>query len=161
MDAPIIEFPRGLSEGVERSRRPQENALQPDGEGLDGFCCSARLGVDFDDMGGVSWAVILRKTGHRALLQLLDPFDFSLKPIADVDGETWIFGIEDIPLRAALEGVGVGFDEVFKSIDPRIELAYLGRVVVFSLFDCLEQRFGDALQGVRVEVSTAVEDVSG
>ena len=35
------------------------------------------------------------------------------------------------------------------------------RVVVFSLFDCLEQRFGDALQGVGVEVSAAVKDVSG
>ena len=161
MDAPIVELPRSLSKGVERGRRPQEDALQPNGKGLDGFCCCARLGVNFDDMGGVSRAVVLRETGHRALFQLLDPFDFSLKPIANVDGETWIFGIEDIPLRAALEGVGVGFDEVFKSIDPRIELAYLGRVVVFSLFDCLKQRFGDALQGIRVEVSAAVEDVSG
>ena len=95
------------------------------------------------------------------MLQLFDPLNFSLEPVADIDGEAWIFGVEDIPLRAALEGVGVGFDKVFKSIDPCIELAYLGRVVVFSLFDCSEQRFGDALQGVRVEVSAAVEDVSG
>ena len=112
-------------------------------------------------MGGISRAVIFGETGHRTLLQLFDPLDFSLEAVADIDGKTWIFGVEDIPLGAALEGVGVGFDEVFKSIDSRIELAYLGRVVVFSLFDCLEQRFGDALQGVRVEVSAAVEDVSG
>ena len=78
---------RSLSKGVERSRRPQEDALQPNGKGLDGFCCRARLGVNFDDMRGVSRTVVLREAGHRPLLQLLDPFDFSLKPIADVDGE--------------------------------------------------------------------------
>ena len=111
-------------------------------------------------MGGISRAVVLRKTGHRALLQLLDPFDLSLKPIADVNGETWIFGIEDIPLRAALEGVGVGFDEVFKSIDSTVELSYLGHVVVFSLFDRFKQCFGDALQGVGVEIGATVENVS-
>ena len=119
------------------------------------------MGIDFNDVRGISRAVVFGETGHRALLQLLDPLDLLLKTVADIDGETWIFGVEDIPLRAALEGVGVGFDEVFKSIDPRIELAYLGRVVVLSLFDCLEQRLGDALQGVRVEVSATVKDVSG
>ena len=94
------------------------------------------------------------------MLQLFDPLDFPLKAVADIDGKARILSVEDIPLRAALEGVGVGLDEVFKSIDPRIERAYLGRVVVLSLFDCFEQRFGDALQGVRVEVSAAVEDIS-
>ena len=55
----------------------------------------------------------------------------------------------------------MGFNEVFESIDPRIELAYLGRVVVFSLLNRLEQRFGNTLQGIGVKVGAAVKDVSG
>ena len=94
------------------------------------------------------------------MLQLFDPFDFSLKTIADVDGEPGVLGVKDIPLRASLEGVGVGLDKVFQSVDPSVELAYFGCMVVLSLFNCFEQRLGDALQGVGVEVSAAVEDVS-
>ena len=85
----------------------------------------------------------------------------SLKSVADVDSKSGIFGVEDIPLRASLEGVGVGFNEVFKLVDPSIELAYFGCMVVLSLFNCFEQRLGNALQGVGVEISAAVEDVSG
>ena len=112
-------------------------------------------------MGSVAWTVVLGEAGHSTLLQLFDPFDFSLKAVADIDGEPGIFGVEDIPLRASLEGVGVGLDEVFESVDPGVELAYFGCVVILSLFDRFKQRLGDALQGVGVEVSTAVEDVSG
>ena len=96
------------------------------------------MGIDFNDVGGISRAVIFGKAGHRALLQLFDPFDFSLEAVADIDGKTRVLGVEDVPLRAALKGVGVGFDEVLESIDPRIELAYFGRVVVFPLFDRFE-----------------------
>ena len=95
------------------------------------------------------------------MLQLLDPLDFSLKAVADVDGEPRILGVEDISFRTALEGVGVCLDEVFKSIDSTIELSYLGHMIIFSLFDCFEQGFGDALQGVGVEIGAAVKDVSG
>ena len=111
-------------------------------------------------MWGVSGAVIFGETGHRTLLQVFDPFDFSLKAVADIDGEAWVFGVENIPLGASLEGVGVGLDEVLESVDPCIELAHFGCMVIFTLLDCFEQGFGDALQGVRVEVSAAVEDVS-
>ena len=55
----------------------------------------------------------------------------------------------------------MSFDEVFQPVDPGVELSYFGHVVVLSLFDCFEQSFGDALQGIGVEVSTAVKDVSG
>ena len=112
-------------------------------------------------MGSVPGTVVFSEAGDRTLLQLFDPFDFPLKAIADIDGEAWIFSVENIPLRASLESVGVGFDEVFEPIDPGVELAYFGCMVVFSLFNCFEQRLGDALQGVGVEVSAAVEDVSG
>ena len=94
------------------------------------------------------------------MLQLFDPFDFSLETVADVDGEPRIFGVEDIPLRASLEGIGVGFDEILESIDSSVELAHFGHVIVFSLLNCFEQRLGDALQGVGVEVGAAVEDIS-
>ena len=135
MDTPVVELPRGFRKGVERSRRPQEDAFQPDGEGLDGFCRRAWLGVNFDDVGSISRAVVLGEAGHRTLLQLFNPLDFSLKAIADVDGEARVLGIENIPLGASLEGVGVGFNEIFESVDSSVELAYLGRVVVFPLFD--------------------------
>ena len=69
------------------------------------------------------------------MLQLFDPLDFSLKTIADVDGEPGVLSVEDISFRAALEGVGVRFDKVFESVDSAIELSYLGHVVIFSLFD--------------------------
>ena len=95
------------------------------------------------------------------MLQLFDPFDFSLQPVADVNGEPWVLGVEDIPLGASLEGVSVSFDKVFQPVDPGIELSYFGPVVVLPLFDCFEQGFGDALQGIGVEVSAAVKDVSG
>ena len=72
------------------------------------------------------------------MLQLFNPLDFSLKAIADVDDEARVLGIENIPLGASLEGVGVGFNEVFESVDSSVELAYLGRVVVFPLFDGFE-----------------------
>ena len=55
----------------------------------------------------------------------------------------------------------MGFDEVFQPVDSGVELPYFGHVVVLSLFDCFEQGFGDALQGIGVEVSAAVKDVSG
>ena len=55
----------------------------------------------------------------------------------------------------------MSFDEVLQPVDPGIELPYFGRMVVLPLFDCFEQGFGDALQGVGVEVSAAVKDVSG
>ena len=112
-------------------------------------------------MGSIPGAVVLGKACHRALLQLFDPFDLSLKTIADIDGEPGVFGIEDVSLGALLESVGVSLNEIFEPVDPTIEFSYLGHVVVFSLFDRLEQRLGDALQGVGVEVSAAVEDVSG
>ena len=161
MDAPIVEFPCSFREGIERCRWPQEYAFQPDGEGLDGLSRSTGLSVDLDNVGSVARTIIFGEAGHCALFQLLDPLDFSLEAITDIDGKTRIFGVEDVPLGAALEGVGVGFDEVFKSIDPGIELSYFGHMVVLPLFDCFEQGFGDALQGVGVEVSAAVKDVSG
>ena len=119
------------------------------------------MGIDFDDVGGISGAVVFGETGHRTLLQLFDPLDLSLKAVADVDGEAWILGVENIPLGASLEGIGVGFDKVFKSVDSGVELPYFSRVIIFSLLDRFEQCFGDSLQGVGVEVGAAVEDVSG
>ena len=161
MDAPVVELPRGFCEGVERGRRPHEDALQPNGQRFDGLRRRAGLGVNFDDVGSVPRAVVFSEAGHGALLQLLDPLDLSLKSVADVDGKPRVFGIEDIPLGASLEGVGMGFDEVFKSVDSSVELAYFSCMVVLSLFNRFEQRLGDALQGVGVEISAAVKDVSG
>ena len=54
----------------------------------------------------------------------------------------------------------MGPDKVFKSGDPGVEFRHFSGVVSFSLFDCLEQCLGDALQSVGVEVGTAVQDVS-
>ena len=161
MDAPIVELPCSFREGVERCRRPQEYTFQPDGERFNGLGCGAGLGVDFDDMGSVTRTVVFGEAGHCALLQLFDPLDFSLEAVADVDGESRVFGVKDIPLGAALEGIGVCFDEIFESIDPTVEFPYFGHVVVFPLLDCFEQRLGDTLQGVRVKVGAAVKDVSG
>ena len=161
MDTPVVQFSRRLGQGVEGGGRPQENALQPHGEWLNWLRCGARLGINFDNVRGVARAVVFGETGHSALLQLLDPLDFSLEAVADIDGETQVFGVEDVPLRASLEGVGVGFDKVFESIDSGIELSYFGHVVILPLFDCFEQGFSDSLQGIGVEVGAAVEDVSG
>ena len=161
VDTPIIEFPRSLCEGVECCRRPQEDTFQPDGEGFDGFGCRTGLSVDLDDVRSVARAVVFGEAGHSTLLQLFDPLNLSLKAVADVDSESGILGIEDIPLRASLEDVGVGFNEVFESVDSGVELAHFGHVVVFPLLDCFEQGFGDALQGVGVKVGATVEDVSG
>ena len=112
-------------------------------------------------MGSVAWTIVFGEAGHGALLQMLDPLNLPLKAVADVDSEPGILGVEDVPLRATLEGVGVGLDEVLESIDSSVELAYLSCVVVLSLLDRFEQRFGDPLQGVGVKVSAAVKDVSG
>ena len=160
MDAPVVELPRGFRKGIECGRRPQEYAFQPRGERLDGFGRSAGLSVDLDDVGGVARTVILGETGHSALFQLFDPLDLSLKAIANVDGEPGIFGVKDVSLGASLKGVGVSFDEVLELVDSGVELPYFGCVIIFSLFNCLEQGFGDPLQGIRVEVGAAVKDVS-
>ena len=160
VDTPVIELPRSLGKGVEGGRRPQEDAFQPHRERFDRLRGGARLGINFDDVGGVSGAIVFGEAGHRTLLQLFDPLDFSLKAVADVDSEARIFGVENIPLGAALEGVSVSLNEVFESVDPTVEFPYLGHVVVLPLFDSLEQRLGDALQSVGVEVCAAVEDVS-
>ena len=76
-------------------------------------------------MGSVSRAVVFSETGHSALLQLLNPLDFPLKSIADVDGKSGILGIEDVPLGASLEGVGMSFDEVFESVDSGVDVKVL------------------------------------
>ena len=96
-------------------------------------------------MGSVAWTVIFGEAGHSALLQLFDPLNFPLKTIADVDGEPRVLGIEDIPLGAAFEGVGVCFDKVLESVNSAVEFPYFGDVVVFPLLDRLEQGFGNAL----------------
>ena len=89
-------------------------------------------------MGGVSRTVVFGKTSHRALLQLFDPFDFPLETVANIDGETWIFGVEDVSLGASLKGVGMGFDEVFELVNLGVELLHFGDVIVLSLFDRFE-----------------------
>ena len=160
MDTPVVELPRSLCKGVECCRRPHEDTLQPDGKGFDGLGRCTGLSIDLDDVGSVSGAVVFSIARHRALLQLLDPLDLPLKAIADVDGERGIFGVENIPLWASFESLGVLLDEVLESIDPTVELLYLGLVIVLSLLDRLEQCPGDALQGVGVEVGTHVENVS-
>ena len=161
MNTPVVKLPRSFGKGVEGGRRPQEDALQPHGERFDRLCGGTRLGINFDDVRGVPGTVVFSETGHRSLLQLFDPFDLPLKAVADIDGETRVLSIEDVPLGASLEGVGVGFDKVLKSVDPGVELTYFGCVNVLPLLDHFEQCFGDPLQGVRIEVSAAVEDVSG
>ena len=111
-------------------------------------------------MGSVPGAVILGEARHCALFQLFDPFDLSLETVANVDSEPRVFGVEDVPLGAAFEGIGVGSDKVFESVDSSVELAYFSCMVVLPLFDRFEQGLGDALQGVGVEVGAAVENVS-
>ena len=145
MDPPIVELPRSFREGVECRQRPQEDTLQPDRKGFDGFGRCTRLSVDFDDMGSVPGAIIFGEACHCALLQLFDPLDFPLKTVADIDGEPRVLGVKNVPLWATFEGVGVGFDEVLEPIDPTVKLPYFSHVIVFSLLDCFKQRFGDAL----------------
>ena len=161
MDAPIIELPRSFREGVERCRWPQEYGFQPDGKRLDGLSRSAGLSIDLDDVGSIAWTVIFGEASHCALLQLFDPLDFLLQAIADVDSEPGVFGVENVPLGATLEGVGVSFDEVLESVNSAIEFPYFGDVIVLPLLDRFEQCFGDSLQGVGVEVSATVKNVSG
>ena len=138
MNAPVIELPRSFRERVECGRRSQKDALQPHGERFDGFGHCTGLGVDFDDMGSIARTIVFGEAGHGALLQLFNPLNLPLEAIADVDSEPGIFGIEDIPLRATLESIGMGFDKIFESVNPSVELAYFSRVVVFPLFDCFE-----------------------
>ena len=159
MNAPVIELPSGFCEGIECRRRPHEDALQPDGKGLNRLGRRTGLSVDLDNVGSVPGTVFLGVARHRALLQLLDPFDLVLKAIADVDSECGVFGVEDVSLRATFEGLVVFLDEVFKPIDSIIESLYLGPMVFFSLLESFEQRLGDALQGIGVEVSAHVKDV--
>ena len=159
MDAPVVELPCSLRESVERCRRSHEDTLQPGGKGLNGLGRCTGLSVDFDDVGSVSRTVVRGVARHRALLQLLDPLDLPLKAVADVDSEPRVLGVEDVPLWATFEGVGMVLKEVLESINPTVELLHLSLVIVFSLFEGFEQRFGDALEGVGVEVGTHVENV--
>ena len=62
MDAPVIELSCGFCEGIERCRRSQEYAFQPDGKGLDGFGCGTGLSVDLDDVRGVARAAVKQAT---------------------------------------------------------------------------------------------------
>ena len=138
MDAPVVELPCSLREGIECCRRPQENALQPDRKGFDGLGRCARLSVNFDDMGGVSRTVVFGVACHRTLLQLFDPLDLPLKAVADINGERWVLGVENIPLWATFEGFGVLPEEVLEPIDLAIELLHLGLMVGLSLFNGFE-----------------------
>ena len=111
-------------------------------------------------MGGVSGAVVFGEAGHRALLLLFDPLDLPLQTVADVDGKPRVFSVEDVSLGAALEGIGVSFDQVFELVDSGVEFSYFSGMVVLPLFNSFEQGFGDALQSVGAEIGAAVEDVS-
>ena len=55
----------------------------------------------------------------------------------------------------------MGFDKILELGNSGVELSDLGDVIGFPLFNCFEQGFGDALQGVGVEVGAAVQNVSG
>ena len=112
-------------------------------------------------MGGISGSVVFGVACHRTLLQLFDPFDFPLKAVADIDGERRVLGIENVPFRAAFEGLSVLLEEVLEPVDPAIKLLHLGLMVGLALFDGFEQRLGDALEGVGVKVGAHVEYVSG
>ena len=96
------------------------------------------MSVDFDNVRGVPGTVVFGVARHRTLLQLLDPLDLPLKAVADVDGKRGVLGIENVPLRATLEGLGVLLEEILKSIDPAIELLNFGLMVVFALLKCFE-----------------------
>ena len=96
------------------------------------------MGVDLDDVRSVLGTIVFGEAGDSSLLQLLDPLNFPLQTIADVDCEPWIFGVEDVSFGASFEGVGVSFDEVFKSGDSGVELQDFGGVVGLSLFDCFK-----------------------
>ena len=111
-------------------------------------------------MRGVPRTVVFGEAGHCPLLQLLDPLNLSLQTIADVNCKPWILGIEDVSFGAPLEGISMGFDEVFQSGDSSVELQHFGSVVGLPLFNGFEQRLSNALQGVGVEVGAAVQDVS-
>ena len=96
-------------------------------------------------MGSVPGAILFGIARDRALLLLFDPLDLPLKAVADVDGKRGVSGVENVPLWAAFESLGVLLDEVFESKDSTVELLYLGLVIVLSLLNRLEQRPGDAL----------------
>ena len=160
VDTPVVKLPCGFSKGVEGDQGPQEDAFQPYGERLNRLRCGTGLGVNFDNVRGVSRTIVFGETGHRSLLQLFDPLNLSLETIADVDCKPWILGVEDVSFGASFESVGVGFDEVLQSGNLSIELQHFGGMVGLSLFDGFEQHLGNALQGVGVEVGAAVQDVS-
>ena len=62
MDTPVVKLPGGFGEGVEGGRWPQEDALQPYGERLNRLRCGTGLGVNFDNVRGISRTVVFGET---------------------------------------------------------------------------------------------------
>jgi hypothetical protein len=73
------------------------------------------LSIDFDKVGAATRVVICGEHGEHTLIEHFDPFGRVVESIANGHSEIWVLEIFDIPLRASLEVVLVGFNVSLKS----------------------------------------------
>jgi hypothetical protein len=76
-----------------------------------------------------------------------------MEPIVNYHQEVGILGVFDIPLRASLEVVLVGFNLGLKLGNPLLEVPLLFNMVLLPNSDGTDQRGGNPTEGNHVDVS--------
>jgi hypothetical protein len=76
-----------------------------------------------------------------------------IEPVADCHSEVQIFDVFNIPLRASLEIVFVGFDSGFELYDPFFEASLLLNMAFFPNSDGTDQGCCDPTEHDHVNVS--------
>jgi hypothetical protein len=113
----------------------------------------AGLSIDLDEVRAATWAIICGEYGEHTLVKHLDPFCGAVKPVADCYGEVWVLSVFDIPLRALLEVIFIGFNLGFKSGNSLLEMPLLLDMVLFPNSDSTDQRGCNSMEGDCIDVS--------
>ena len=146
-DPPVLELSSGLHEVVVHGGWPQKNGLEPRQKWFNWLGGGHRLSVDFEDVRGGPWAVIVTEPGHIPLMKELDPFNGAMQPKTDVDFEPWVMGVNFVPLGALLEGLFMFLKSFFEVLDTFSNHRSLMVVVVLPGLDRDAQRLAYTSEG--------------
>jgi hypothetical protein len=98
------------------------------------------LGIDLDEVGAATWAIICSEYGEHTLVEHFDPLCRAVEPISNHHCEVQVLGVFNISLEASLEIIFMGFDLGFKSGDTFFEMPLLFNMALLSNSDGADQR---------------------
>lgn len=139
--------------------QPGKDGLKLDWERLHWLCSHSWLGIDVENMRSASGAIVSSEGSNHAKIQLFDPFDWSVKAIAQANGEVGKLDIFLISFRVLLKGFLVLGNLPLKVFDFFNE-GLIG-VLVGKVFDLegVSQLLGNGLKVLCIHVSESLQEV--